>query len=284
MSRTTTTPHRIGTSLSHHGWGSVRPVRELADEVPREQTGLDLLAKAGAVLDVLTAGGEVSAGDIAAATGQPVSSVYRLLTNLQATGLVEPASQRGLFRLGLDCLRIGAALEERLDVRVAAVPELRALQKDTGATAFLCLPRDDRAVCIERIEGPDVRWLAMRLGDSLPLHRGGAPLALLANLPAGERDVLVATFAERQEVTAGSLRARINDTRRRGYAVSDQDVTPGVAALGAPIFNHRGEVEAAVSISGLRELLLASEGPTTRLLATAQRISAALGWLGGTRG
>lgn len=271
-------------SLSHRGWSTVRQVRDLAAEAPREQTGLDLLAKAGAVLDVLTAGGEVSAGDIAAATGQPVSSVYRLLTNLQATGLVEPASQRGLFRLGLDCLRIGAALEERLDVRAAAVPELRALQKATGATAFLCLPREDRAVCIERIEGSDVRWLAMRLGDSLPLHRGGAPLALLANLPTGERDVLVATFAERQDVTAGSLRARINDTRRRGYAVSDQDVTPGVAALGAPIFNHRGEVEAAVSISGLRELLLSSEEPTTRLLATAQRISAGLGWQGGGQG
>jgi DNA-binding IclR family transcriptional regulator len=102
---------------------------------------------------------------------------------------------------------------------------------------------------------------------------------LLANLPPAERDQQVAAFAAAGQVTAGSLRARIADTRRRGYAASDQDVTPGVAALGAPIFNHRGEVEAAVSISGLRDVLLA-DGPREELLAAARRTSEALGWNG----
>ncbi|WP_432565368.1 IclR family transcriptional regulator [Kineococcus sp. SYSU DK003] len=259
---------------------------EPAREQPgREQAGLDLLTKVGTVLDVLIAGGEVSATDIAASTGQPVSSTYRLLTNLQGIGLVEPASQRGLFRLGLDCLRIGAAVESHLDVRAAALPELRWLCDTTGATAFLCLRRAEQAVCIERIEGPDVRWLAMRLGDSLPLYLGGAPLALLAHMPTAERDVLVTRFAEQDpQITVGRLRARISETRRRGYAVSDQDVTVGVAALGAPIFNHRGEIEAAVSISGLREVLLADDQPREALLHAAHRISTALGWYGGRQG
>jgi DNA-binding IclR family transcriptional regulator len=259
-------------------------VGDTAEEAQREQSGLDLLTKAGAVLDVLTAGGEVSAGEIAQQSGQPVSSVYRLLANLQAVGWVEPASQRGLFRLGLECLRIGAALEERLDVRAVARPDLVALRHATGASALLYLPRGDRAVCIERVEGPDVRWLAMRLGDSLPLYVGGAPLALLAHLPPGERDGLIAQFvSEGGGVTAGGLRARINATRQRRYSVSDQDVTAGVAALGAPVFNHRGEVEAAVSISGLRDVVLSSDDPVDELLAAADRISRSLGWLGGQR-
>jgi DNA-binding IclR family transcriptional regulator len=258
-------------------------VGDAAEEAQREQAGLDLLKKAGAVLDVLTAGGEVSAGEIARQSGQPVSSVYRLLANLQVVGWVEPASQRGLFRLGLECLRIGAALEERLDVRAVARPDLVALQHATGGSAFLYLPRGDRAVCIERVEGPDVRWLAMRLGDSLPLHVGGAPLALLAHLPPGEREGLIAQFVSEGGVTAGGLRARINTTRQRRYSVSDQDVTAGLAALGAPVFNHRGEVEAAVSIGGLRDVVLSSDRPIGHLLAAADRISSSLGWLGGPR-
>ena len=241
---------------------------------------MDLLTKVSTLFDVLIDGGEVSAGDIALQTGQPVSSVYRLLANLQAVGLVENGSQRGLFRLGLDCLRIGASLEERLDVRAVAHRDLVALRQATSATAFLYLPRGDRAVCIERIEGPDVRWLAMRLGDSLPLHMGGAPLALLAHLPSGEQEALIAQFARQGEVTSGGLKARINGTRQRGYAISDQDVTAGVAAMGAPVFNHRGEVEAAVAISGLRDVLLSSEATAVELVATAGRISASLGWLG----
>ena len=38
--------------------------------------------------------------------------------------------------------------------------------------------------------------------------------------------------------------------------VSDNNVTPGIAAIGAPIFDHRGEVAASLSVSGLREGIL----------------------------
>ena len=48
----------------------------------------------------------------------------------------------------------------------------------------------------------------------------------------------------------------LTDTRKNGYALSDADVTPGIAALGAPIFNHRHELEASLSISGLRDQIL----------------------------
>ena len=56
-----------------------------------------------------------------------------------------------------------------------------------------------------------------------------------------------------------------------------------MAAMGAPVFNHRGEVEAAVSISGLREVLLSSDEAAVELLAAADRISALLGWVGGAQ-
>jgi DNA-binding IclR family transcriptional regulator len=38
--------------------------------------------------------------------------------------------------------------------------------------------------------------------------------------------------------------------------ISDNNVTPGIAAIGAPIFDHRGEVAASLSVSGLREGIL----------------------------
>jgi len=63
--------------------------------------------------------------------------------------------------------------------------------------------------------------------------------------------------------------------------VSDGDVTPGIAALGAPVFNHRGEVVGALSISGLRVQVLGPEVRTRNiklLVEAADAASARLGW------
>jgi DNA-binding IclR family transcriptional regulator len=243
---------------------------------------LEILDKADAVLRHLTAEGESSAVGIAEAVGEPTSSTYRILTNLQLLGWVESGTKRGAYRLGLDFLRVGSIVEDRLSVREAAVPELKDLLARTGATSFLCIRAGDRAVCVERFEGSDVRSLALALGQSLALHHGAAPRAIFAHLPEPERDALIEHFSS--DPSAGSpsredLAALVDKTRRQGFAVSDEDVTPGIAAVGAPIFNHRGEVEAALSISGLRAKLLAPELRAPELVtASAARARAALGF------
>jgi DNA-binding IclR family transcriptional regulator len=106
----------------------------------------------------------------------------------------EPVSRRGLFCLGVYFMRIGGRLENRISVREAAVPQLKALLAATGATSFLCLRRGTRAVCVERFEGRDVRSLALALGESLPLYLGAAPVALFTHLPAIERDAVIEQF------------------------------------------------------------------------------------------
>lgn len=255
-------------------------------EATTDRGGLEILDKADAVLRVLASRGEVSAAAISELVGEPTSSTYRLLTNLVALDFVEPGSRRGLFRLAVDVLRVGNLVEDRLDVRDAAGPHLRQLLARTGATSFLCIRADDRAVCVERFEGRDVRSLALALGQSLPLHHGAAPRAILSFLPSSERSALVEHLlaTDPRHPSRTEIEDMIASTRARGYAISDGDVTPGIAALGAPIFNHRGEVAAALSISGLRaQVLDASPDPSSLVLAAASAASAALGYPGDSR-
>lgn len=254
-------------------------------EATPDRGGLEILDKADAVLRVLASRGEVSAAAISELVDEPTSSTYRLLTNLVALDFVEPGSRRGLFRLAVDVLRVGNLVEDRLDVRDAAGPHLRQLLAQTGATSFLCIRADDRAVCVERFEGRDVRSLALALGQSLPLHHGAAPRAILSFLPPSERSALVDRLlaTDPSPPSRAEVEDMIGSTRARGYAISDGDVTPGIAALGAPIFNHRGEVAAALSISGLRaQVLDTSPDPSSLVLAAASATSAALGHPGGS--
>ena len=244
--------------------------------------GLELIGKCDAVLTILEQRGETSAADIAALTGEPLSSVYRLLQSLTAIGWVDRGWRRGSYRLGLLLMEVGGRLEDQLDIREAALPTLRQLLAEIGVTAYLCVRRDARAVCVERLEGRAVQSLAMQLGSSLPLYAGAAPRSLLAFLPSAEqRAVLeVAEVAgDPPRPNSAAIATDIEQVHRWGYAISDGDVTPGIAALGAPVFNHRGELVAAISISGLRAQILGSQERRNidLIVAGAKQVSWALG-------
>src|SRR5215213_9345483 len=255
-------------------------------DLERDSSGLELIGKAGAVLGILEQHKEASAADLAAALQEPLSSVYRLLQSLTATGWVDRGPKRGTYRLGLALMTIGSLIEDQLDIREASLPSLRSLVTAIGVTSFLCVRRGTRAVCVERLEGFAVQSLAMQLGGSLPLYAGAAPRALLAFLPRAEQDAVLADTTERlrddpPQPALATLKADLTVIKSKGYSISDGDVTPGIAALGAPVFNHRGEVEGALSISGLRVQVLGPsilEENVARLRQAAADASAALGW------
>lgn len=238
---------------------------------------MEILLKADAVLGVLERERECSVQRIADAVDEPVSSTYRLLASLTAVGLASRGAKRGLYRLGFLPLRVGGMLESQLDVRELAGPALYELSRVTGSTVMLWVRRGDSAVCIERITRSDVQTAVSRLGDSLPLWGGAAGRVLLAHLPAAEARGVISRF-ELGDRGGKSLSDELAEIREAGYCLAVSSVTPGVASISAPVFNHRGELEVAVSISGLRRWIVEDDGAAIReVRATAREISASLG-------
>jgi DNA-binding IclR family transcriptional regulator len=135
------------------------------------------------VLDRIAEEREATPARLAELTGEPRSTVYRLLANLQRLELVEPGPRRGTFVLGLKLFRLGRRVVSRFDERQAALPAMERIHDELGETTFLCVRRGYNAVCIERIDGTRVTLLALSLGGSLPLHAGGVSRALLAFEP-----------------------------------------------------------------------------------------------------
>jgi DNA-binding IclR family transcriptional regulator len=251
-------------------------------------TPVQVLGKVALILDRLAEEGEVSAGRLAELVGEPRSTVYRLLASLQALDMVEPGARRGTYRLGLKLLRLGSAVVARFDERQAALPVMERIHEDTGETVFLCIRRGYEAVCIERLDGRFVQSMALKLGGTLPLHVGAAPRALLAFEPRE----LWEEYASRPEgleartphtpATREALFEALEEVRRAGCAISDQDVTLGIAAVGAPIRDYQGRVVAALSMSGPRPLILDENEEASRglIVAGAAEISRTLGFTG----
>jgi DNA-binding IclR family transcriptional regulator len=246
--------------------------------------GVMLIRKVSQILGVL-AEGDTSAADLADAVGEPRSSVYRILSSMRAEGLVEPGRDRGQFRLGLRLLTLASSVVSKFDVRAYARPALERLYELTGETVFVCVPRDDRAVCIERLDGKRVQSLALKLGGSLPLHAGAAPRAILAALGPAKWDAYLAnhenleSFTPKTPVKRSQLLPLLKKAVAEGIAVSDQDVTVGVAAIGAAIIDYQGQVCGALSISGIRDAIIGDNFPawSTELRSAATEVSRSLG-------
>jgi DNA-binding IclR family transcriptional regulator len=248
--------------------------------------GLNLVRKSVKVLDLLAERGEATAAELADDLNEPRSSVYRLLASLQTLDMVEQGPRKGRYRLGIRLVRLGSAVIERFDERNSALPVMERLHAETGETVFLCVRRDMEAVCIERLAGRRVQSLALKLGGALPLHAGAAPRALLA---FEDRGLWARYLAEREPlegmtpstpVTTDALVAVLEEVRRTGVSISDQDVTIGIAALGVPVLDYQGHVRAALSISGVREAVLGEDADRVRrlLVEGGREISHALGW------
>jgi DNA-binding IclR family transcriptional regulator len=248
--------------------------------------GVSVLAKISALLEILSSRDQATAAELAELLDEPRSSVHRTLRQLADIGWIEPAGQRGQWAIGLHLFRLGSGAVQRMDVRRAALPQMRTLNALSGETVLLCVRRGLEAVCIERIEGHRVQSIALVLGGSIPLHLGAGPSVLLAWADESvHKEWLVAAADHGVEKmntaeppTIGAIEARLEEVRSRGYAISDRDVTQGIAAIGAPVFDFTGRVVAAVSVSGIAESVLDPElGLAEHVMHAASKISFELG-------
>jgi DNA-binding IclR family transcriptional regulator len=221
---------------------------------------LQSVVKSFDVIEALVDRGEISASELAVQVGEPRSSVYRMLTTLQELGLVEPGSRRGVYRPGLKLVGLAGSVLTRFDERQLALPVLERLREETKETVHLSLRRGLQAVFIERLQGERTHALAIKLGGVLPLHVGAAPRALLAFEPDSFWDeyfsqTTIEPWTRSAPKDEAEVRESLVEIRRVGVALSNEDVVVGVATVGAPIFDHRGVVRAALAFNLLPEML-----------------------------
>lgn len=222
-----------------------------------DSSGMSAVTKATRVLECLADSGELTAAELAAKLGEPITTVYRMLGNLESIGWIERGERKGApVRLGIDLVALGHAVETSLDLRAAARVSLARLADETSETTYLCVPDGQRGVCIERVDGKYTRTAELTIGGSLPLHQGAGPRAILAFSPADVRDSYLRALRGSQsnpitEPGAVRLEQELAAIRDAGAVQSDGDITPGVYSVAAPVVDHRGQVIASITLSAL---------------------------------
>jgi IclR family transcriptional regulator, acetate operon repressor len=123
--------------------------------------------------------------------------------------------------------------------------------------------------------------LILRPGRALPLYAGAAGRVTLAFRTESPDPYLAQApfpaFTARTLTTAGQLRKDIAMTRKRGFSISDEDVTEGIGALGVPLISPTTGFAGALSLGGLAaEMNSRRTELSEQLLAAAQVLSSSL--------
>lgn len=217
------------------------------------------------------------------------TTTRRVLSSLEQHGFCEREPTEG-YRLGLRLFELGMLVQARLALREISRTVLEDLARHTELTAFLCTREDDQAICIDRIDGRFAFTLALRLGGTLPLHAGGASRAILAFLKTEDIERYLATsvrtaLTPATRVSTQDVLKDLAEIQAQGWSLSDEDVTENVAAIGAPIFDHAGEVAGGISIAGLVPYVKDDrfESLVIRVLDASAQISAKLGYTPNSR-
>ncbi len=214
------------------------------------ERGLDLIEfLAGAPL-------EISLKDLSHEVGFSMGTAHRILSALKSRGYVQQGEANSKYKLTFKLFELGNRAVEKLNIREEALPVLKDLAEKTGETAFLIVPDDHEGLCIERIEGYHyVKILALKIGGRMPLHMGGGPMALLAYLGDEYLDSVIKlkglpAWTKKSITDLAKLKRNLRKIRKEGYSLSVGDVVEGAAAIGCPVRNWKGEVIAAISVSG----------------------------------
>ncbi|WP_280458896.1 IclR family transcriptional regulator [Nocardia carnea] len=217
----------------------------------------------GAVLKACTLLGYFSAdrptwtlNDLTTASGMNKTTVHRLMATLIQAGWVDRSGEGG-YRIAMPVFEIGSAALAKLDIRSAAKPFMSELAGAFGNTAYLMVPAEQGAVCIDLLEGRNSLVVAgINVGSVMPYHAAAGPVVMLAHSKALRDRWLTGdlpAITDRTITDVNRLVEHLDEIRSAGYALSNADYLPGVAAVAAPILGRDGSVVGSISVGGRAE-------------------------------
>ena len=218
------------------------------------------------------------------------STVHRLLQGLQQEGFVQPSMTVGSYRLTTKCLSIGYKIFSSFNIITIAAPHLENLNLTLGETVNFSMREGDHAIMIYKLE-PTTGMLRTRayIGQHLQLYCSAMGKLYMAY---DKTDYLTEYWQHNQQriqtLTCNTItelevmRKELQEVREQGFAMDREENELGVSCIACPIFNFKGQVEYALSVS-LSVLKMNQLGETyllSEIKRTAQHISKELGWEG----
>lgn len=198
---------------------------------------------------------ELSLSELAVMADLAPSTALRLLSILVDYGYVERSTETDRYRLGVGMFERGSIYIQTTTIESQAHAPLVALARECNQTASLAILDRGEIVHIA-VVSPDrpIRYYAP-VGQREMAHCTGLGKVLLSGVDEESLGEIVAQRGlpgrtDRTITTIGALRSHLEQVRRQGYAIDNEESVIGLRCVAAPILDDRNRTVAAVSASG----------------------------------
>lgn len=189
------------------------------------------------------------------ACGLPRSTAYHLMTAMVEEGFVTHLPDDHRYGLGVAAFEVGSGYSRQAPLQRLARRHVAALSDRVGESAHLAVPHGRDVLYVIEERAPGRPPLVTEVGVRLPAHLTASGRAILAAMPSAQVRALYPdreAFVQRHGVGPSSLsalRAVLAESRQRGFAVEDGEVTPGLASVGAAVLDHNDLPLAGVAVT-----------------------------------
>ncbi len=190
--------------------------------------------------------------DVATALGVEKSNMSHILKTLVAAGYAHQDERR---RYCLACKvagthgPVGHSLEEIVQCKEEWRGALEALVARTHECAHLAVLVKSRVWYVDKIDSTLPLKVDHPIGALAPLHCTALGKAFLAF--GHERpEIELKSYTATTITTMARLDTEIEATRRRGYAIDDEEYASGIRCVARPVHDDRDRMIAAIGVSG----------------------------------
>jgi DNA-binding IclR family transcriptional regulator len=214
---------------------------DLLEEESKDRRFVTALARGLDVLRCFQPGDvNLSNLELARRTGLPKPTISRLTYTLTRLGYLTHSEQHGTYQLGAGILSLGYAMLSGLDIRERARPLMQELADASDLTVALGTRDRMNMVYLDVCRGPGAVTLRIDVGTRAPIAATSIGRALLAALPADERDYLMVHLKKREspetyERLHAGVEKAIAEIQEFGYCTSLGEWRHDVNAVGVPI-------------------------------------------------
>lgn len=208
------------------------------------------------ILEMLADNGEMGLMELSTALGLHKSTVHRLLTSLIYMGYAKQNAKTQKYTLTYKLVNMSGKILDRMDIVEIAKPYLERLSNLSGETVHLVRRDGNDILYIYKIEAKvgTIRMVS-RVGMMHPMYCSGVGKAIMATLPEKEvKKIWDASVIERKTdktiVTYEDMLTTLEEVRRNGYALDDEENEEGVRCIAASLRGYGKNVKYAFSVSG----------------------------------
>jgi IclR family transcriptional regulator, KDG regulon repressor len=201
---------------------------------------------------------ELSLNEIALQADLPRSTAFRLLAVLADHGFIDRSTESESYRIGFRAFELGNIYAQTISVEAEARPYLHQLAVKCRQTANLGVLNRGEVVHIAVVPPDRPIHFSIPVGDREKAHCSGLGKVLISELShAALADLIeqhpLVRHTDQTITDPVELATHLDAVRDQGFAIDDRERFPDLKCVAAPIRNDRGQIVAALSVSGLAQ-------------------------------